>query len=327
MGVRGRHLALPFLLDHIESGIPTVYSFPGEPTTDLLIEGDVPRLTLRANYGGGLSLPANVLKNVQVRQADSQGIRRISVAVEGRELIIDGHAMLCVMADRIQLEGLDPMRAVAETLQQWREVLAARKRASTEQEVGLVGELLVLEALQTITGASALETWRGASNEEHDFGLKHMDVEVKTTSTERRTHWISSPTQLQRTQDRPLTLVSIQITRGGKSGRTLPAIIGDLRKSLDLESFNKKLSRVAWDDDLSDLYPERWIVRTAPAAFAVDEEFPAITPAILAETVTDAGLVTDLRYRLDLTDRKADPMTDADLRAALALLTPSGATN
>jgi hypothetical protein len=247
--------------------------------------------------------------------------------VRSHELIIDGHAMLCAMADRIQLEGLDPMRAVAETLQQWREVLAARKRSSTEQEVGLVGELLVLEALQTIAGASALEAWRGAANEEHDFGLDQMDVEVKTTSTERRTHWISSATQLQRTQDRPLTLVSIQITRGGKSGRTLPAIIGDLRKSLDRESFNTKLSRLGWDDDLSDLYPERWIVRTEPAAFAVDDAFPAITPSILATTVADAGLVTDLRYRLDLTDRNPSPLNEADLRAALALLTPSGGTN
>jgi hypothetical protein len=320
MAVSARHLALPFLLDHIESGVPTVYSFPGEPTTDLLIEGEVPRLTLRADYKGVLASPANVLKNVRVRQADSQGIRRISVSVEGNELVIDGHAMLCAMADRIQLEGLDPMRAVAQTLQQWREVLAARKRPSPEQEVGLVGELLVLEALQSIAGASALTAWRGAANEEHDFGLDDMDVEVKTTSTERRTHWISSATQLQRTQDRPLTLVSIQITRGGKSGRTLPAIIGTLRESLDLESFNKKLSRVGWDDDLSDLYPERWIVRTDPVAFTVDDEFPAITPLVLATAVHGAGLVTDLRYRLDLTERSPDLVNDAELKAVLHLL-------
>lgn len=320
MAVSARHLALPFLLDHIESGVPTVYSFPGEPTTDLLIEGEVPRLTLRADYQGVLASPANVLKNVRVRQADSKGIRRISVSVEGDELVIDGHAMLCAIADRIQLEGLDPMRAVAQTLQQWREVLAARTRPSPEQEVGLVGELLVLEALQSIAGASALTAWRGAANEEHDFGLDHMDVEVKTTSTERRTHWISSATQLQRTQDRPLTLVSIQITRGGKSGRTLPAIIGALRNSLDLESFNKKLSRVGWDDDLSDLYPERWIVRTDPVAFTVDDDFPAITPLVLATAIHEAGLVTDLRYRLDLTDRRPDLVNDAELKAVLDLL-------
>ena len=148
----------------------------------------------------------------------------------------------------------------------------------------------MLEALQTVAGPSSLSAWRGAANEEHDFGLEEIDVEVKTTSTERRTHWISSLTQLQPTQERPLILVSLQITRGGKSGRTLPAIINELRSSLDVESFNHKLAGVAWDDDLSDLYADRWIVRTDPAAFVVDDRFPAITPPILSDPVPDIGL-------------------------------------
>jgi Putative PD-(D/E)XK family member, (DUF4420) len=318
VSVAGRHLDVRILLDHIATGVQMIYPFPGTPAVDLLIEGSIPRLTLRADLAGPRDAPANVLRHVRVRTVNVSGRSQIEVSIEGADLMLDGHAMLNVIADRIQLDTLDPIRAVAETLAQWRAVLAPRSRLTTEEEVGLVGELLVLEALYAIRiGAAALIAWRGAISEEHDFGLPDLDVEVKTTSTERREHWISSLTQLVPTGSRPLGLLSLQITRGGDSGRALPTIIEALRGTLDAEAFDEKLRLVGWNDEVSDLFPDRWHLRSPPAFFLVDKSFPAITPAVLASGMVDVKAVVDVRYRIDLAHRPCDRVPDPALAGAL----------
>jgi hypothetical protein len=320
MSSEGRHLAVPFLLDHIAAGITTVYPFPGDPPVDLLIEGAVPRLTLRAEYQGPVQAPPNLLKNVRVRAESVAGAPRVAVAIEGPELMLDGQAMLSRIADRIQIDGLEPMRAVTDTLRQWREVLAARSRLSEEAEIGLFGELLIVEALCAVTGPSALTSWRGAIHEEHDFGFSELDVEAKTTSTERRQHWITSVTQLQPTPGRALGLASIQITRGGSTGRTLPTLIETLRSSVDRTALDRNLAAVGWDNEAADLFSDRWLVRAQPALFIVDHTFPAITRALLASAVSDTGAITDVRYRIDLTDRPPDSVPDTAFAQALAAI-------
>lgn len=316
----GRHLAIPFLLDHIATGVTTIYPFPGQPTVDLLIEGAVPRLTLRAAIAAAVDPPPNLLKNLRVRSTSVAGQRQISVAIEGTELMLDGHAMLCAIADRIQLDGMDSMVAVTETLKQWRNVLAARGRMSPEAEIGLVGELLILEALCAATDASALLAWRGALHEEHDFGLRELDLEVKTTSTERRQHWITSLTQLQPTQSRSLGLVSLQITRGGKAGRTLPEIVDGLGQTVDTATFEAKLAKVGWDPSASDLFPDRWLLRSQPAFFMIGGAFPALTRGLLTSANPALTAITEVRYRIDLSERHTDSIPDPSVSAALNLL-------
>jgi hypothetical protein len=316
----GRHLAIPFLLGHIATGLTTVYPFPGRPTVDLVIEGAAPRLTLRAAHTGAVDMPPNFLRNVHVRSTSVAGHRQISVAIEGTELMLDGHAMLCAIADRIQLDGMDPMVAVTETLKRWRDVLAARGRLSPEAEIGLIGELLVLEALCAATDATALLAWRGALHEEHDFGLRELDLEVKTTSTERRQHWITSLTQLQPTQSRSLGLVSLQITRGGKAGRTLPEIVDAIGQSVDTSTFDAKLAKVGWESSTSDLFPDSWLLRNRPKFFMVAEAFPALTHGLLTSANPALTAVTEVQYRIDLSERQTDAIPDPSASAALNLL-------
>jgi hypothetical protein len=319
----GRHLSVPILLDHIATGVTTRYPFPGEPDVDLLIEGSVPRLTLRATTEHAVRPPPDVLKSVSVAADYADGRHRLTVAISGRPLLLDGHAMLCAIADRIQLEHRDPLDAVSETLQRWRSVLAARTRLDVQAEIGLVGELLFLEALAVERPEpEALEAWRGSLGEEHDFGLVSTDVELKTTSGERREHWISGLGQLAPTGARPLVLVSLQITRGGSAGQTLPTLIDRLRHRFsDAPQFEAKLAAVRWSDEESDLFPERWRLRTAPRAFLIDATFPALTSASLAQTGLDLAAVRDVHYRLDLHDRPADAPSDQTLSSTITRLT------
>ena len=50
-------------------------------------------------------------------------------------------------------------------------------------EIGLFGELLVLQALIS-TRAAAPTAWRGGLGEEHDFGLPGVDVSDVTSPRE-----------------------------------------------------------------------------------------------------------------------------------------------
>ena len=63
--------------------------------------------------------------------------------------------------------------------------------------------------------------------------MSEADLEVKTTTGERREHWISTTTQLVPTGDRPLYLLSIQLTAAAlDAGHTLPSLIASARSTL-----------------------------------------------------------------------------------------------
>jgi Putative PD-(D/E)XK family member, (DUF4420) len=319
-----RHLATQILLEHVAAGVEIAYPFPGSPVVVLRIEGAVPRLTLRIESNEPAPVAVSALQHVRVASISADGTQFLTVTVSGGELVLDGHAMLCAIADRVQLEHRPPAKAIVETVVQWRSVLAARSRMSAEAEIGLFGELLVLEALHAAIGPTAIDSWRGIENEEHDFGLEKIDVEVKTTAGERRTHWISGIRQLLPSVDRPLAMLSIQVTRGGMTGRTLAELIDSLRLVIaDVTQLDEKLARVGWDDTEADLYVERWTLRSAPMAFQVAGDFPRLTPGFLGMLPIDAQSLIEVRYRIDLDGRPADEVASQTVQHALASMKPS----
>jgi hypothetical protein len=322
----GRHLAIPILLQHVAEGVSVVYPFQGEPPVQLIIDGSVPRLRLRTSLHGQSVAITNTLQHVRLETVAVAGDTQLQVSITGHNLLLDGHTMLCAIADRIQLEHSAAPAAVAETLQQWRSVLAARSRLSQDAEVGLFGELLVLQALAAVKPQPvALSSWRGSANEEHDFGLSELDLEVKTTTREERVHWIGSLGQLKPTGSRPLFVLSLQITRGGDSGLTLAdlvAAVSEHDSNTDVE-VKAKLRSAGWDDEAADLYTERWRLRSAPAAWRVDAGFPALTRATLEAAGSHIlSSIVDVRYRINLDNRPLSPSASlpSDLNATLAHL-------
>ena len=326
MAEQHRHLPTQILLEHVAAGVEIAYPFPGSPVVVLRIEGAVPRLTLRIETGDPPPVALNTMQHVYVSAIAAEGSQFLTVAVSGGELVLDGHAMLCAIADRVQLEHQQPGKAIVETVTQWRSVLAARSRMSTEAEVGLFGELLVLEALQVTIAVAAVDAWRGAANEEHDFGLDEADVEVKTTANERRTHWISGLRQLLPTGHRPLVLLSLQVTRGGNTGRTLAELVGAVRSAIpDPSQVDEKLAQVGWEDADADLYVERWTLRSEPASFVITGDFPRLTPHLLGGLPVDSSSLIEVHYRVDLEDRATESIPLSSVQAMLESLKSLGA--
>lgn len=311
-GEQDRHMTTSVLMEHWNSGVPVVIPIAGTPTLRLRVDEPRSRLTLRAPLPVGVEAPLNALAHVAVDTRVEDGVRYLEISTTDARLVIDGYAMLMAIADRVQLGGIDPIEAMEQTLATWQSILATRVRLSLAAEVGLFGELLVVHALLE-TGAGGAASWRGGLSEEHDFGLVDADVETKTTSSERRHHWIHGLTQLVQTGDAPLWLLSLQITRGGETqGQRLPDLIDQVLTMVtgpDRDRIERNLAAAGWHDEERDLFDERWRLRSRPLTFRVDDDFPRLTPALLARAGVDTGPLRQVAYEVDVTNRKpsSDP--------------------
>lgn len=301
-----RHLSPLRLLEHWNSNVPVAIPLAGDPAGELLIDRPRRRLTLRLPAPTIELLPANPLAHVDVQLTYLDNTRTLEISVTDEELLIDGHAMLSAIVDRVQLEEVDPASALTDTLARWRSVLALRARMSLTQEVGLFGELLVVERLLAEGLDPGLRSWRGSLSEEHDFGFAKLDVEVKTTVGERRQHWVHGLNQLMPTGQRPLVVLSVQLTRAGVGdGRALPQLVEDLLEKATNQAHERLRAGIegaGFRENEADLFTDRWRVRSRPLSALVDERFPRLTPSLLNAADVQSERIRDVRYEIDLTD-------------------------
>jgi hypothetical protein len=281
---------------------------------------DVPVCTLRINAPADqleLWTPAEgpepdvvTLDRVAYQLAHVDNADWFVLTVDARGAHFEAYSLLAAVVDDL-VAGRPFYAATARSLAAYRELLALRGRLSQEKTIGLLGELLVLEhLLQTADEATAVDAWVGPRAEEHDFVLPDLDAEVKTTLGERRNHLIGSEHQLQASQGRPLWLVSIQLTRAGAAaeGFALRDVIQRVSAMLTTTATTvaAHLRTLGWREGDADLYREKYILRSTPTAYLVEQSFPAITRSILEESLTRPELVGHVAYRVDVTDLDAE---------------------
>lgn len=188
-------------------------------------------------------------------------------------------------------------------------------RLSDEEEVGLFGELLVLEdLLDSLQVEAALNLWKGPENSLQDFRTETVGVEVKTTiALSGFPVKISSLDQLDGLGSRVIYLVGIRLTVID-SGRTLPELIDAIRNSLvDHAGARARLERllllVGYQDSVSEAYVRRFQLQTE-RVFSVEPGFPYISRSNLPLAILDA------EYRIDLDEVDVMPET-IDMISAL----------
>lgn len=297
-----RHLGIEGVKKYVAAGVPGLLQVDGDPSGYLIIDPLGQRLAIQLPADGPVPNCARYenAKAARVRR-DEADWNEFGVSAGDR--LEDLYPLLCQVLDRVQLESQAFSAAVLDVLRIYRNVLAPRSGLSESDQIGLYGELLVLRHLVKAVGPeSAVATWLGPSDEEHDFAFEDTDLEVKTTSGERRRHWISSATQLTPTEGKGLFLLSIQITGAGDHGMALPDLVNELAAQLGRQSraFMAELERGGYLAEDAELYPKRWTLRTQPAAFAVDDAFPALQLDALGQAVPDISRIVELRYQLDL---------------------------
>jgi hypothetical protein len=319
-----RHLSLEKFEEHLRHQVPLEYPIPGEPRLTVFIDPDRPAIGLHVPKKPNEPIPETGLRNIRVRELQSSQGRRFEIAVTDRLLFVEAYPVLLAIADRLQIDGRSLDVALSDTMRILGRLLERHESLSVERELGLFGEVLFLAGLTSVVGAAeAIEAWRGPDGEEHDFGLRGIDIEIKTTNAERRLHWIGSLTQLVPTADRPLWLVSLQLTGAGPDdGRTLSELIDTVRAGLDVgafrDAFEQRLQTVGWNDGYESRSWARWRTRDKPAAYAVTGDFPRLTSNLLINAGIDLSRIPDVRYRVDLTNRPTDAMAPGFLVVALA---------
>ncbi|MGY2059333.1 PD-(D/E)XK motif protein [Nocardia gipuzkoensis] len=234
---------------------------------------------------------------------DGEDLAELTVAVEGN--LHGAYSLLTSTADQLQLKHAPLAIAVATAITKHRDMFACTAGLSQDREIGLYGELLVLEYLIGKIGAgTAVASWQGPHSEEHDFVFGEIHLEVKTTSGEQRRHMMHGFTQLVPLCGVPLRLISIQLTRSNHTGgRTLSQLVSQLRakSGRHLSKVDAALEACGWRDADASLYTTFWAKRNKPRAYNVDDHFPALTLDRLVQVVANMTTVSDLSYRVDVT--------------------------
>lgn len=286
---------------------PLELPLPGVPFCSLRIDPNAGTLRLRTAY----QLPepdVGTLHNVDfyavAEGGDDVAEIVINVADNGVEV---GYGFLAAVVAQLQMEGRPLAEAVATAVSQFRDLTMARSPLPIEREIGLIGELLFLDYCMGALGPqAAVNAWHGPLAEQHDFAAGGVHIEVKSTASDRRVHVIHGLDQLEPLTGVPLLLVSIQLTRTSpESGRTLAAVIAAVRvhAGAHRSALDAKLAMLGWNDFDADLHDTPWAVRSAPLAYSVDGDFPAITSSRLESSVPHHGQISDVSYRVNLTDR------------------------
>lgn|GEM_PF-458945 len=295
------------LADYISSGVPSEQRVGDAPPCILGIDPARGQLTLRTPATGpGIDVSAYRIIRADVIEDPGEETVWFRLTVDADEIEYEAYSLLQSVADQLQ-QGDDMEHALRIAMESYHDLLARAPRLSADQEIGLFGELIALErAIENLGETVALAAWLGPQSEEHDFALPEGDLEVKTTMSERRIHVIHGIGQLTPKPGRSLRLMSIQVTCAGSSveGRTLPEVIGALRGGLQRgrAAFDERLGSLGWSDCRAEiLYTTRFLLRSEPAFYAVDESFPAITADGLAQILARPDLVRLVDYRIDVT--------------------------
>jgi Putative PD-(D/E)XK family member, (DUF4420) len=310
---QNRHLLSSKLREYIDEGAAASVVISGEPAMWLVIEPRIGKIALRQEGTIGRLPDLTKFEHLSASSlTTAEGQRLVEFAVSGSDILVQAYPALCEVADLVQ-NGVPFDHAVEQVVGSFQELLRNLGRLSDDQEIGLFGELLVLSQLIDAVGStSAVASWRGSDAEEHDFGLSDLDVEVKTTTAERRRHWIGSATQLVASPGRSLCLLSLQVTGAGDGGLSLSELVERTRGALgaDRSTFDSKLNTFGWSDDQAERYRKRFRFRSNPNAYNVTPEFPGLTPGRLLSAGISIEQIPEIRYVLDLTGMSPSPLPE-----------------
>ena len=299
-----RHLEWRHFRELVEQGVPAIQPVSGSPEILVFVDEAGSRIGLRMPIDGGMAVEPSPVAEIEVGRVMIGGQTHLEITTRAAGLFAEFYALLEELADRVQLRGETPEVAFRTTMSNWKALLRPAERMSDEQRIGLFGELLVLHRLLVLHGLDAVAAWTGPLGEQHDFRIGEDEIEVKTTSSRKRVHLISSLEQLEPSPGRNLYLLSIQLEPAGSdAGRTLPELVDGVRALIPSGSAARDGLETAllvtwrYSDLHASAYRERLQMRTASVLVEVSLDFPRLTPSFIAK-LPGSHRIADVQYRL-----------------------------
>jgi hypothetical protein len=296
---------------YFRSGTVTTHMVSESPEVLIRIDSSGQKISLLTRHTGMLQDTAE-LKRVSTGLETRDGTEWARITVDARSMHTEAYGLMLSIVQAMH-GGATFAAATSAAMTNMKALLAAKPRISEEKQVGLVGELLLFRSLlDAFDESTVIDWWLGPLAEERDYAFPAFDAEVKTTLGESRTHVIHGSGQLEPSPGRSLWLVSVQLTRAGgdPNGINLPGLIQTIRERLTTtrDQFVTYLATESWEDDDAAMYPTAYTLRTTPAAYLVDDDFPAVTSTRLHAVVPHSELISAVTYRVDVSSRTAgDP--------------------
>lgn len=310
-----RHLSRAALDEYLDHSSPSVLTIPGEPICRLVVDPAQRRIALRTTHDGRPA-PALDLEYIHLNVVHIDGDRWYELSIEYTDHPHESYLLISDITDLLQQEGVTFEVAVVSAVATFEQMLAHSRSLSREKQIGLFGELLfLLGCIRATSVQEGIESWKGFAPNEHDFVFPAGAFEIKTTTTEARRHRISGLEQLRPLPDSPLWLISIQLTAATPAtGRTLSEIVDEARElTSDDTDLARSLARAGWRERDRDTYRTPYRLRSTPAAYLVDSDFPALTRQAIARGCAHPELFVDASYMIDVTTLSSgEPPSPAD---------------
>ena len=170
---------------------------------------------------------------------------------------------------------------------------------SAEEEVGLVGELVVLGNLLAdgAEAADAIESWVGPIDGLHDFKIGTGGIEVKSTTAPMGfVAKIGNLDQLDNSLYRPLYVGSVRLGQSD-AGKTLPDFVDAIKERILDETaiamFSSRLIAVGYIETMRDQYARRFVARELSYRLIKDDS-PRLTKANVPSAIHEAKYTMDL---------------------------------
>ncbi|HWA09482.1 MAG TPA: PD-(D/E)XK motif protein [Opitutaceae bacterium] len=258
---------------------------------------------------GNAEIPKEIDRLVLIngRILRQKGGHYLELATSSEALHRQFYQFATAVADRILLEGEAPLAAAVAEVKCFDELLAPRALLSSERQLGLLGELIVLERLIVSRGPAGADAWTGPRSEPHDFRIGQNEFEVKASSGTRRLHRIHGLDQMFPSTGMRLSLVSVLLEPAGKAeGFSLASKIAKIRGLLSkdsprLDRFASNLNDLGWRDSDSRHYARLWRSRRPIAVIPVNGDFPRLgRPSIVSVLGTVASRIDYVEYQVNV---------------------------
>jgi hypothetical protein len=294
----------------LRAGLPFVVPVGGTNGVQLLYDGHADRMMIRVPSGDNETSPRLPFTHLKIHQEEVLGQRYLCVVTEGLGDLRPFHQLAVLCATVLEAGGVRASQAIAKALQSWVDLLKRRPLLSDDAQLGLRGELALLDALVKTRGSVAVEAWTAYNRTisgRHDFRLDATEVEVKSTRQRERRHRISSLQQLKSSPGFSLYVLSLQFEQSGLGhGLTLKDAVHRLRSALSADSDRKQkfenfLALALYRDLDEDFYDETLTLASQPCLVAVDSAIPLFSRENLVDIFPPESLqrLISVNYEVD----------------------------
>ena len=288
---------------YIDTGTPVEDPILDDPEFRLIFHPNPRQLGVRLFVGNGRDLPkVGELKNVKVNKVQIGGQSYAQVLTDAVQLFPSIYALIGDVLRRIEAGETDCVAALASSLRNFEALVARAGEISREDAIGLYGELLVLESLIQAGKADA-KAWIGANRQSHDIRIKNVELEIKTTSSNNRHHFVHGLNQLTPSPDHDLHVVSVRLASPGSgTGRSLDQLVSDLLAVLsgDKESatyFENELDKTPYQrGDYECTVPYR--LGADLMLVSIGKDFPTINHSTLEKMFGESAAGRVMRLEL-----------------------------